>query len=81
MKINTILLLLLVFLLSACGGRNQNSQHQTQTQMPVSTEKSAEIANHPGKKVYDSACLGYAPTADSNRLGNRRQRKTDRYYT
>jgi mono/diheme cytochrome c family protein len=57
MKINTILLLLLVFLLSACGGRNQNSQHQTQTQTPVSTEKSAEIANHPGKKVYDSACL------------------------
>ncbi|MBW6536061.1 MAG: cytochrome c [Mariniphaga sp.] len=55
MKINGILFLLLVFLLSACGGRKQNSQQQTQA--PVSAEKSAEMANHPGKKVYASFCL------------------------
>ncbi|WP_372948357.1 c-type cytochrome [Mariniphaga sp.] len=57
MRINGILFLLLAFLLSACAGRNQNSQQQTQTQAPAGTEKSAEMANHPGKKVYDSVCL------------------------
>jgi mono/diheme cytochrome c family protein len=59
MKINGILCLLLVFLLSACGGRNQSSQQQTETQTiaPETTAKSADMANHPGKKVYDSVCL------------------------
>ena len=59
MKINGILFLLLVFLLSACGGRNQSSQQQTETQIqtPGGTEKPASMANHPGKKVYDSICL------------------------
>lgn len=57
MRINGILFLLLIFLLSACGGRKQNSQQQTQTQAPVSAEKSSEMANHPGKKVYNSVCL------------------------
>jgi mono/diheme cytochrome c family protein len=57
MRINTILFLLLVFLLSACGGRKQNSQQQTQTQTPANAEKSAEISNHPGKNVYQSFCL------------------------
>lgn len=52
MRINGILFLLLVFLLSACSGRNQQ-----QTQAPVSAEKSAEMLNHPGKKVYNSFCL------------------------
>ncbi len=51
-----MLFLLLAFLLSACGGRNQNSQQQTQTPA-ANSEKSAEMANHPGKKVYDSVCL------------------------
>lgn len=57
MKINGILFLLLVFLLSACGGRNQSSQQQTSTRSPEDAAKSAQIANHPGKKVYDSFCL------------------------
>ncbi|HDR52389.1 MAG TPA: cytochrome c [Mariniphaga anaerophila] len=55
MKINGILLLLLFLLIGACGGRKQNSRQQSQT--PVSAEKSAEMANHPGKKVYNTACL------------------------
>lgn len=57
MKINGILFLLLVFLLSACGGRNQSSQQQTSTRSPEDAAKSAQMANHPGKKVYDSFCL------------------------
>jgi mono/diheme cytochrome c family protein len=59
MRINGILFLLLVFLISSCGGRKQNAQQQTQTQTqtPASTEKSDEMANHPGKRVYDSVCL------------------------
>jgi mono/diheme cytochrome c family protein len=58
MKFYSIFFILLVFLLSACGGRNQSSQQQTQPQTPVaSAEKSAEMANHPGKKVYQSFCL------------------------
>ncbi|MGC9354655.1 MAG: c-type cytochrome [Mariniphaga sp.] len=59
MKINGNLCLLLVFLFSACGGRNQNSQQQTKTQTPTREipDKSADMANHPGKKVYDSVCL------------------------
>lgn len=59
MRINGILFLLLVVLFSACGGRNQNSQQQTETQTiaPETTVKSSEMANHPGKKVYDSVCL------------------------
>ena len=57
MKFYSIFFILLAFLLSACGGRNQNTQQQTQTQTPVNAEKSAEMANHPGKKVYDSFCL------------------------
>jgi mono/diheme cytochrome c family protein len=55
MKINLLLIFILTIFLSACGGRKQNSQQQTQT--PVSAQKSAEMANHPGKKVYDSFCL------------------------
>jgi mono/diheme cytochrome c family protein len=59
MRINGILFLLLIFLLSSCGGRNQSSQQQpeTQIQTPTSTEKPTSMANHPGKKVYDSVCL------------------------
>jgi mono/diheme cytochrome c family protein len=58
MKFYSIFFILLVFLLSACGGRKQSSQQQTQPQTPVaSAEKSAEMANHPGKKVYQSFCL------------------------
>jgi len=55
MKFYSIFFILLVFLLSACGGRNQSSQQQSQTR--ASAEKSAQMANHPGKKVYDSFCL------------------------
>lgn len=55
MKFYSIFFILLVFLLSACGGRKQSSQQQSQTR--ASAEKSAQMANHPGKKVYDSFCL------------------------
>jgi mono/diheme cytochrome c family protein len=59
MKINGILFLLLVFLLSACGGRNQSSRQPDETPTPIqeNPDKSADMANHPGKKVYDSVCL------------------------
>jgi mono/diheme cytochrome c family protein len=59
MKINGILFLLLVFLLSACGGRHQNSRQTNETPAPIqeTPSKSADMANHPGKKVYDSVCL------------------------
>lgn len=61
MRINGIFILLLVIILGACSGKNQNSREkqtpQTTTQTNTNTEKSASMANHPGKKVYDSVCL------------------------
>lgn len=61
MRINGLLFLLLAFMLSSCGGRKQNAEQQqkpqTQMQSPANAEKSASMANHPGKKVYDSVCL------------------------
>lgn len=61
MRINGIFILLLVIFLGACSGKNQNSREkqtpQTESQANANTEKSAAMANHPGKKVYDSVCL------------------------
>lgn len=61
MRINGIFILLLAIILGACSGKNQNSREkqtpQTATQSDANTEKSAAMANHPGKKVYDSVCL------------------------
>jgi mono/diheme cytochrome c family protein len=55
MKINGFFTALLIFVLSACGGREQDSDRQ-QTPQPAST-RSATAEIHPGKKVYDMACL------------------------
>lgn len=57
MRINGIFILLLVIILGACSRKNQNSREKQTPQTEVSTEKSAAMANHPGKKVYDSVCL------------------------
>lgn len=63
MKINTIIVLLLMFAISSCGNKSKNSDQQQAAEQ--ASEQTAEIAetkseiqpNHPGKKVYNSVCL------------------------
>ncbi|RIH65484.1 cytochrome c [Mariniphaga sediminis] len=59
MKFNVILSTLLIILLSACGGqeKNEDEQQQSPNQTQTDSPKSATMANHPGKKVYDAVCL------------------------
>ena len=61
MKINGILIIFIAAVLAACGGRNQSSEQQQQTQpqeqIQPATPKSETATAHPGKKVYDSTCL------------------------
>lgn len=61
MKINQIAILLLTVALSACGGKGnsgqQQSQQTTQNEAAETKSASADMSNHPGKKVYDSVCL------------------------
>ncbi|MGM0621029.1 MAG: c-type cytochrome [Bacteroidota bacterium] len=64
MKINKIAVLLLAAALSACGGKGNSGQQQsepteqTSRNAAVETKSASEdMSNHPGKKVYDSVCL------------------------
>lgn len=63
MKINTIIALLLVLMLSSCGNKEKKSNQQqvaeqTSEQTTENVETKSEISpNHPGKKVYNSVCL------------------------
>ncbi|WP_372935320.1 c-type cytochrome [Mariniphaga sediminis] len=59
MKFNVILSTLSIILLSACGGqeKNEDEQQQSPNQTQTDSPKSATMANHPGKKVYDAVCL------------------------
>lgn len=60
MKINTIILLLVILTAASCGGKKQQSQQKqeqpTEKNVKAGTA-SGEMANHPGKKVYDQVCL------------------------
>jgi len=57
MKINLILLVLSLALITACGGNKKSSTNAEKSVIaqPDNTQKSA--AAQPGKKVYDSVCL------------------------
>ena len=57
MKINLVLLVLSLALVTACGGNKKSSGNTEKSVIaqPDNTQKSA--AAHPGKKVYDSVCL------------------------
>ena len=58
MKINTIVTLLLVLALGACGSKSQKTEEQPAEQTTEAVETKSEIQpDHPGKKVYDSVCL------------------------
>jgi len=64
MRINKIAILLLAVALSACGGKGNSGQQQSeptkQTSGNAVTETksaSADMSNHREKKVYDSVCL------------------------
>lgn len=58
MKINTIVTLLLVLALGACGSKSQKTEKQPAEQTTEAVETKSEIQpDHPGKKVYDSVCL------------------------
>lgn len=58
MKINTIVTLLLVLALGACGSKSQKTEKQPAEQKTETVETKSEIQqNHPGKKVYNSVCL------------------------
>jgi mono/diheme cytochrome c family protein len=56
MKINGFFTALLILVISACGGREQDSDQQ-QTPARPTAPRSATAEHHPGKKVYDMACL------------------------
>ncbi len=55
MRVNTIFLLTILFLLGACGG--QSYQQQTTKEAPAKAKETQSMANHPGRKVYNSICL------------------------
>ena len=58
MKIDTIITLLLVLALGACGSKSQKTEKQHAEQTAEAVETKSEIQqNHPGKKVYNSVCL------------------------
>jgi mono/diheme cytochrome c family protein len=63
MKINTIIVLFLVFAISSCGNKSKNTDQQqaaeqASEQTAEKVETKSEIQpNHPGKKVYNSVCL------------------------
>ncbi len=61
MKINELLIVLLIVILSACGGSRQDSgqeqQERPDTELEPVQPKAATASAHPGKKVYDSVCL------------------------
>jgi mono/diheme cytochrome c family protein len=62
MKVNKIAVLLLAVVLVSCGGkgnadRQQQSQQPTQNAAAETKSASADMSDHPGKKVYDSVCL------------------------
>lgn len=62
MRINEILIAIVIFTLSACGGRRQDSQQQQEQLTPDSeleqaVPESRQADAHPGYKVYASVCL------------------------
>lgn len=60
MKINLILLVLSLALMTACGGNKKSSASAEKSVIaqPDNTQKSATAQpEQPGKKVYDSVCL------------------------